>query len=398
MKRGLLVAIALLLLASMALIGCAQPAPAPTPTPAPAPKPAPAPTPAPAPKPTVTPAPAVMPSFHLRFSTGYPPPPAIDAQSNEWAMNEITKRTEGKITFDKFYGSSLGEVKEHLDIIGAGVADLGETPLGAWPERAPLSAFGANAFPFGPADPVVTAKISLKIMDEFPAYAEGQVADDKVRVLGIWMWDTYDVLSTKPIQTLADFKGLKVGAWGIYYPKWLEAIAAVGITSPATERYILLKQGLIEATFHPIDAQWNNKDWEIAKYYTFLDAGVGPNKDVSINLAVWNKLPPEYQKIFNDVYRNEGMVRHGEELLKLRAADEALLKKAGVTFYTLSSADKEKWAAAIPDLVKWWVDRMGTLGFGTVAPQMAKRWISLSEEFGHKWYPVQKQQWSWLLK
>jgi len=312
-------------------------------------------------------------------------------------MNEITKRTDGQVTFDKFWGGALGGVKEHLDMIGGGIADLGECPLGAWPERAPLAAFGANAFPFGPADPVKTAEISLNLLKEFPDYDTGQLADDNVKLLGIWMWDTYDVLSTVPIKTLDDFAGLKCGAWGIYYPRWLEAIGSTGISTPAVERYIMLKQGLIDATFHPIEAHVSGKDYEVAKHYTFLSAGVGPNKDIVMNLDVWNGLPADIKKVFTDVY-TERVIGHGERCLEIRGEKQAFMETQGVTFYTLAETDKEKWAGQIEDLVKGWVLRMDKLGFGDVARKMAKRWVELSEEAGHTWYPAQKVQWSWFLE
>ena len=74
------------------------------------------------------------------------------------------------------------------------------------------------------------------------------------------------------------------------------------------------------------------------------------------------------------------------------------METQGVTFYTLGEADKEEWANQIEDLVKGWVVRMDKLGLGPVATKMAKRWVELSEEAGHTWYPAQKVQWSWFLK
>lgn len=285
----------------------------------------------------------------------------------------------------------MGGVKEHLDMIGGGIVDVGEAPLGAWPERAPLAAFGANAFPFGPADPVLTAEISLKLLGEFPEY-QGQLDDDNVHHLGIWMWDTYDVLSKTPLLTLDDFVGKKAGAWGIYYPRWLEAIGSTGISTPATERYIMLKQGLIDATFHPIEAHVSGKDYEVAKHYTFLSAGVGPNKDIVINMDVWNGFPADIQKVFTDVY-TERMIGHGELLLQIRKEKQAFMETKGVTFHTLGEADKEEWAGKIPDLALEWAKRMEKVGLPGI--DMAKRWIALSEEAGHTWYPAQKVQWRW---
>jgi TRAP-type C4-dicarboxylate transport system substrate-binding protein len=239
--------------------------------------------------------------------------------------------------------------------------------------------------------------MTLQFLKEFPAYDTGQLEDDNVKLLGIWMWDTYDVLSTVPLRTLDDFVGKKCGAWGIYYPKWLEAIGSTGISTPAVERYIMLKQGLIDATFHPIEAHVSGKDYEVAKHYTFLSAGVGPNKDIVMNLDVWNGLPADIKKVFTDVY-TERVVGHGERCLEIRGEKQAFMETQGVTFYTLGEADKEEWACKIPDLVAWWVERMDTLGFGDIAPQMAKRWITLAEENGHTWYSCQKKQWSWVLE
>ncbi|MCL0077314.1 TRAP transporter substrate-binding protein DctP [Dehalococcoidia bacterium] len=333
-------------------------------------------------------------TFHLKFSTAYPPPPSATAVTNVWVMDEITRRTDGRVTFDKFWGGAIHTVRESLDAIGGGIVDLGEAPLGAWPDRAPLAHLGQFAFPFGPSDPVMTARISLQMLDEFPEYSE-QLADDNAKVLAVWMWDTYDILSTVPLRSLDDFVGLTVGAWGVYFPKWLEAIGAAGISSPSPERYELLVHGLIDATWHPLEAHVANKVYEVTRYYTFLAAGVAPTMDVIMNLDTWAKLPPDIQQIFLDVYR-EAMVRHGELLLGLRDELQAYLEEQGIIFYTFPDAAREEWMLAIPDLTEEWVSRVEALGYP--GKRMARRWMEVSEEMGHVWHPGQLQKWAWLLE
>src|SRR3990170_3916929 len=91
--------------------------------------PTPAPTKTPTPAPVGTPTPAPMKAMTIKLYTFWPATGTYTACLNKWA-DEVTARTGGAIQFERFYGGVLGEPKDQLDNIKAGVFAVGPTHPG----------------------------------------------------------------------------------------------------------------------------------------------------------------------------------------------------------------------------------------------------------------------------
>ncbi|MBM4276518.1 MAG: hypothetical protein FJ130_01380 [Deltaproteobacteria bacterium] len=317
----------------------------------------------------------------LKFSTGYPPPPDLTAVDHVWFMDEVKKRTKGRVTFDVFWGGALGKPLEHIDMIKRGVADIGRVPLLFHPDRAPLWAY-EFAFPFAPGDPEDIAKVWWKLHDEFPIIQK-QLEKDNQIALQVTLIDDYHLLSRVPLKTLADLKGKLVGASGIYFPKQLEVVGSKAHISPMGERYMQLKLGTIDANHGPIEYIRGFKLFEVGKHLLITNIGAWASGAVTMNLDAWKKIPPDIQKVFGEVGKEAGVV-HGKRLKEEREKDIKFLKEQGVTFYTLSEAEKEKWASMVPDLPGILVKDLEGKGFP--AGKYLKRWYEEHKKLGHKWY------------
>ena len=358
MKRGLLVVIAMLLVVSLVAIGCAAPAPPPAPAPAPAPAP-----------------------LKVRFSTAYPPPPDASGIGKQWFMDEMTERSGGLITWEVFWGGALAKPLEHLDIIGAGVADMGCAPLGAWADRCPLSHFD-YAFLFGPPDPEIVAAAGIQIiLDEYPCFQE-QLADDNVRVNHVNIWDTYDFNSTEPIKTLADVEGKVIALWGKYYPAAIEVLGGTGVPSPMPERYMQLKLGVYDGALQPIEQTVVLKHYEITKYTTIVSTGAHLPHDIIMNLDFWNGLTPEQQKLFTEVGR-DAMMWHAANVKELRGIRLEQLIGHGVTIFKMSEADIKAWTELCPDQPAKWAEFVE--GYGYPGTEIAQRWQQITSDMGFVW-------------
>jgi len=362
MKRGLLVVIALLLIVSVAAISCAQPAPAPTPAPAPKPAPAPEKT------------------FQLKYTSGYPPPPYPDSFSEQKWMDLVTEGSNGRITFEAFWAGALGGPGETLALVRSGAADVGCVAYGAHPSEFPLYGFD-YAFPFGPPDPAIVVKAAVKLWEEFPGF-EQDCANQNLHHLFILPWDNYDLISTKPIETLADMKGMRCGVWGIYFPKWVEAVGGTGVNTASPERYLNLQTGILDVSIMPIQPTVSLKLHEVAKHWTTCNIGAFWPHPNSMNLDTWNSLPADLQKICTDTGRQVEL-EHAAMLLEKQQADFDLIKAAGVTFHTLPDADRAEWAAKAPDLPAEWAKEATAKGYP--GWEIAQRYQELCEELGYKW-------------
>jgi TRAP-type C4-dicarboxylate transport system substrate-binding protein len=88
------------------------------------------------------------------------------------------------------------------------------------------------------------------------------------------------------------------------------------------------------------------KLYEVAPYYTKVGFGSFVNGYLTINLDTWKSLPPEVQKIIDEVGSE-----YTWELHKKNVATEAAsldkMRAAGLTVTTLSEAERSRWAEVL---------------------------------------------------
>jgi len=351
-KKLLLIPLVLLLAISLVGIGCANPTPTPAET------------------------------FHLSFSCSRPAPPVgTPGIAYEAFLDKIEERSNGRIQVDeRFWGGALATAAETIDLVGDGGVDIGETTYGIRPSAFPLWDM-ERVFMFGPMDPHIYVPAMWQMCDEFPEFERDEAAMNLKRV-SIIPWGYYNLLSFEPMVTLADFKGKTIGTWGVISPKYFEVIGAGAMSTPATERYMLLKQHVLDAETMSCQADVDFKLYEVAKHYTILEqCGVVP-MTVSFNLDVFNSLPPDLQEMVLDTGR-EVSLAHSDTLVKSREDSFKVLKDAGVVFHEMSEADKTEWSGMVTDLPRWWADDKEAMGYP--AYEILNRWVDVTEELGHKW-------------
>ena len=236
-------------------------------------------------------------AIKLKFATPFPPPSvSLGGASGQAWMDEVTKRTNGKVTFQTFWGGALGKASETLTIVEKGIADV--VFIYPWwtPGKLPLGVF-ENAFPFGPVDPVLVYKAKRQMYAEFPQF-KGDYAKFNALLLQVSGSSAYQIMSKVKVTKLEDFKGKKIGVMGRFLGDWISACGAVPVGAEMPARYNMLQTGVIDMDFLPTDVQASLKIYEQAKHQIIIDAFAHGAWDVVINTNSFNKLPKEVQTIF----------------------------------------------------------------------------------------------------
>ena len=293
----------------------------------------------------------------------------------------IEERSDGRITIpDRFWGGALGTVPEHLALVKKGTVQIGHGPWGAFPAEFPAGEF-ERLFLFGPNDPYIYTKAFWQIMDEFPCFDEMFAAQNVKLVLNL-PWGYYNMISFEPIVTLDDFKGKVIAVWGVISPKWVEPLGAGAEATASVERYLSLKQHVVDGSMMSVQTDVDCKLYEVAKHYTLIGTmGVIPYTH-EFNLDTWNKLPPDLQKMIIDTGR-EVSLDHCAFTIGKREAAYKTLEEHGVTFYDMSEADKTEWAGMMTDLPREWAEEREAKGYPAFA--ILNRWVEITEELGHEW-------------
>ena len=94
----------------------------------------------------------------LRFAT-YQPPTGIEGEAPKWLMEEITKRTNGQVKFEQYFGGSLLKAREILSGVQSGTADMGFVFTAYYPKELPVHSF-PQVFIRGPVDPLIKITFS----------------------------------------------------------------------------------------------------------------------------------------------------------------------------------------------------------------------------------------------
>ena len=296
-----------------------------------------------------------------------------------WWVEEIEKRTNGRVRFSVFTGGSLAKTKETLDTVKTGIAELGLLNVPHYPDKLPLINMQPPAF-FAPADQQVLLKVYADMFKN-PA-----VVNDAERyglkIICPAPSTTKDLGSTTPIKTFADLKGKKVGTVGVWYPKALSAAGAVPVTTGAPAMYQSLQTGLIDTVIIGVGSIKAFKLNEVAKEITWVGTGAEIVGMTVMNRDAWEELPPDIQKVFLDTAQ-DALQWNAEEMDRYTERGAQAIKESGGTFYEFSFEEKVKWANAMSNLPKEWADEMDAKGMpGTEVMQL---FIDTCEKYGHEW-------------
>jgi TRAP-type C4-dicarboxylate transport system substrate-binding protein len=154
------------------------------------------------------------------------------------------------------------------------------------------------------------------------------------------------IITKKPINSIEDFKGLKIRAPGAY-GKFLRNLGASPVSLAWSEIYTSLATGVIDGSIgsNMIDHRDGNHV-EVAKYMYKLPLAGAQVLPIVVNRNAWNKLPEDLQKAVKDA-----TITHAEEqLAKSKQWETEAVKQMeekGLQWSPEpSEEDKKAWAAA----------------------------------------------------
>jgi TRAP-type C4-dicarboxylate transport system substrate-binding protein len=370
MKTPFILLVAVLVIVSFIIGGCAS-QPAPTTSAAPATTSA-APATTVAPKttapaissaPTATSAPSQV--IELRFSHHVATQAWTAAQFlNPWAK-KVETATNGAVKITMYPSQSIATMQDNYDAVVNGLAHLTWIPTSPYQGRFPLSEVITQPFltlPSGTIDgkKVGPAVVNSQIIQElYESIPEIQKEWAQTKLLFVHATDPYFLIAKKPVKTLADVKGLKIAVLGAgsAIEMWKRMGASpVYMTGPAI--YEAGQKGVIDACA----ANWANigsfRYNEIFPYALDMTS-FATLFAVPLNLDAWNKMSPEVQKQVMSVSGTTGAKFAGDTAFGEGARNEVLaqINKSGssLTINPIDSGelDKMKAVAGKPIWDEW---------------------------------------------
>jgi TRAP-type transport system periplasmic protein len=257
--------------------------------------------------------------------TAYPPT-NYHTENIAQFVADVDKATGGKLKITVHNNASLFKANEIKRAVQSGQAQIGEILISNYSNEDPI--YGLDSVPFlatSFSDAEKLWKASRKTIED-------HFAKQGLKVLYAVPWPPQGIYSSKPLNTIADMKGLKMRTYNPATSRIAELAGAQPVTIQAAELAQAMATGAVNANMTSAATGYDSKAWEQVKYYYDAQAWL-PKNVVFIN-----------QKAFD----------------ALDKAEQAAVLKAA------AEAEARGWKVA-KEKTEWYVDQLKKNGM-TVAP------------------------------
>ncbi|WP_022666660.1 TRAP transporter substrate-binding protein [Desulfospira joergensenii] len=235
-------------------------------------------------------------TYNIRFSTWHVPAGADVKKLWIPMLEEMKKRSDGRLTYTMYAGGALGKGPDHYDIVKTGLSDMGYATLSWTPGRFPLTDVLSS--------PIVCPS-------KAKAAEAGRAMHDKmlnsefkgIKVLHINNCVMAHLWTTKKVESMEDIKGMKIRSPGGLQTRAIEALGATPVFMPLGDVYLSMETGVIDGVVTCPALVKAFKLYEVAKYGVPTSFGC-VSEGLFVNERFWKKLPDDLKEIVEDVGRN----------------------------------------------------------------------------------------------
>lgn len=298
------------------------------------------------------PAPAKAASVTLTYAN-FPPASTFPCVQMERWSREIEKRTNGQVKINTFPGGTLLAAKNIFDGVIAGTADIGNFAMSYQPGRFPVSE--AVDLPLG----IPSARVaSLVLYDLIEKYKPKEF--EKVKILTMFTCPPADFMTSRPVRTLKDLKGMELRVSGTG-AEVVKNLGGIPIAMPQSETPEAIQKGIVKGVVSSLEVL---KDMNYAAYCPFAtDTSLFVvSFAVVMNRDKWNALPDDVKKAMDEM-RVEQAEWTGKYVDDHVAEALAWSKqKYNHEVIQLSTADKAEIRKLVKPMIDDYVKKVGFLG------------------------------------
>jgi len=273
-----------------------------------------------------------------------------------WA-NEVEKATSGRVKLQmlpKHPSAPPGT----FDAVRDGLVDVSYVTASYTPARhiLPLMAELPGAGDTALVNSVAYSRIYWKYFDKVGEYKG-------VKLLGVFTHGPGQMFTKRPIASINDVQGLKIRTGGGVAEAVAKALGASAFVKPAPESYELLKGGVADGVFFPMESIISFKLDTVLEQATLFPGGMYSSAfGFFMNEDKWSKLPKPDQAAIEKL--------SGEYLARLagQSWDEAdrkgleALKKSGVKIVNADAAFVAEVQKRSAPIIDDWIKKAGAKG------------------------------------
>ena len=279
----------------------------------------------------------------LQFAGYHPPTHMVSILMAKYA-DEVNKKLKGKVEVATFPGGTLLSATKMAAGVASGIADIGFSHCSYSRGRFPVMEI--MELPLG----LPSSWIATHVANDF--YAKFKPKEwDNYHVL-LFTTSPINVIQTvsKPVKTLEDLKGMKIRGTG-RSGDIVKALGAVPMPIETPDLYEAIRRGVVDGAYLTMETykgfktgellKYTTESWKLGSVYAFY---------IVMNKQKWNSLPPDAQKVFNEV-SNEFIEDFavGFNAIDIEGRDFSL--KQGGKMIPLSDAESARWVKAVQPVI-----------------------------------------------
>ena len=262
--------------------------------------------------------------------------------------DSITEFTDGKITFENYWSSSLLGALDTLEGVGDGVADIGLIIPSYMPQKLPVASwmFGMGAALSGSTvhDVAAGGATALESLLTYEPITQ-EYASHNVVVMQATATPAYNLLCNKPISSMAEAEGKRARAIGAVWSSTAEALGMTPVSISWGEAYEGLQRGVFDCmVINPNQYADGLTLKDVAPEYVPVTMAQLQASTWVMNKDIWDDFPKELQDFITQANVKAAYdIWQGYMEIEAKAGD---LIAAGEVIHTNDISELEPVAAA----------------------------------------------------
>jgi len=298
-------------------------------------------------------APAVHAQMKWDLPAGYPAGNPHTQNLTQFAA-DVAKATGNKLAITVHPNGALFKAPEIKRAVQTGQAQIGEVLMSLLENENPV--FGADAVPF-----VATGfDASWKLWQAQRPVVEKILAGQGIKLLYAVAWPPQGIYTKKPLNTVADMKGLKWRAYNPATTRIAQQVGAQPLTIQAAELSQALSTGVVDSFMSSGATGVDSKVWESLTHFATADAWL-PKNMVIVNQKEFDKLDKASQDAIGTAAK-EAEERGWKRMRDYTSESLATLRNNKITVYEPSPALKSELTKLGDTMLTEWLAKAGPDG------------------------------------
>lgn len=298
---------------------------------------------------------AASPKYHWKFQSSESAGTSMFEIEKAWT-EDVARMTSGEVKIDIYPTGAIVANTQTLDTVAANVLQLHSADPSYFAGKNPAFAMMGNLV--GAWSDPWHAFDFMKFYGGEDLYNE-LVEPYGVHLIGATFLGVESLVSKKPIQGVADFKGLKIRAPQGMVDEVMTRMGATPVNLPGSEVYTALEKGIIDAAdYNSFAVNYNVGLYKIAPHANYPGLHSLPMHAISINKKLWDSLSEDIQSILEtSTYKLNYQLIERIKIDNDTAINKAKANDPDIKIYTWSDEEKAAFRATATQAWAEWAKK-----------------------------------------